>query len=136
IALAEDLLHGCPPDRRGWEWHLVKRLANLEQLAFEAARPSVNALAFSPEGSWLAVGAGEPAPGARHTEARPAEVELRDAATGALRRRLPGLKGVLTCVAISPDGSRVAVGTGIYAPREKARVTVWEAASGRLLWSA
>ena len=27
-ALAEDLLHGCPPRRRGWEWHYVHRLCN------------------------------------------------------------------------------------------------------------
>ena len=33
IALAEDLLHGCPPERRGWEWHFVERLCNSERLS-------------------------------------------------------------------------------------------------------
>src|SRR5262249_5287367 len=30
VALAEDLLHGCPSERRGWEWHYVKRLCHPE----------------------------------------------------------------------------------------------------------
>src|SRR5262245_4887605 len=29
VVLAEELLHGCPPERRGWEWHYAKRLAHL-----------------------------------------------------------------------------------------------------------
>ena len=63
VALAEDLLHGCPPERRGWEWHFVKRLCNLERLTLVAGRPSVNAIAFSPDGAWIAVGSGEPIAG-------------------------------------------------------------------------
>ena len=40
IELAEDLLHGCPPGRRGWEWHYVKRLAHLDRLTLESGSPS------------------------------------------------------------------------------------------------
>jgi hypothetical protein len=29
VARAEDLQHGCPRDRRGWEWHFVERLWRL-----------------------------------------------------------------------------------------------------------
>ena len=35
VALAEDLLHGCPIERRGWEWHHVKRLCHRERLSVE-----------------------------------------------------------------------------------------------------
>ena len=38
VALAEDLLHGCPVERRGWEWHYVKRLCHPERFSLEVAR--------------------------------------------------------------------------------------------------
>ena len=38
IALAEDLLHGCPIERRGWEWHYVNRLCHPERLSRGGAR--------------------------------------------------------------------------------------------------
>ena len=47
VALAEDLLHGCPTERRGWEWNYVKRLCNLERLDLDvggrASTPSPTA---------------------------------------------------------------------------------------------
>src|SRR5262249_40151194 len=60
IRLAEDLLQGCPPERRGWEWHYVKRLAHLDRLTLEGGSWSVEAIAFSPDGTWLVTGAGSP----------------------------------------------------------------------------
>src|SRR5262249_37085576 len=56
VALAESLLHGCPAGLRGWEWHFVKRLCNLERLTVEVGPGSVNAVAFSPDGAWVATG--------------------------------------------------------------------------------
>src|SRR5262249_5106880 len=50
IELAEDLLHGCPPGRRGWEWHFVKRLAHLDRLTLEGGSRSVEGLAYGPDG--------------------------------------------------------------------------------------
>ena len=51
IALAEDLLHGCEPERRGWEWHFVERLCNSERRVIDLANTSAAALAYSPDGS-------------------------------------------------------------------------------------
>ena len=50
VALAEDLLHGCPVERRGWEWHYVKRLCHPERFSLEAPAGSLSAIAFSPDG--------------------------------------------------------------------------------------
>ena len=58
VALAEDLLHGCPTGRRGWEWHFVERLCNAERLTLDLGNASVNALAFGPDGSWAVSGSG------------------------------------------------------------------------------
>ena len=60
VALAEDLLHGCEPERRGWEWHFVERLCNSERRVLDLGNTSVNALAFSPDGTWAVSGSGRP----------------------------------------------------------------------------
>jgi WD40 repeat protein/tetratricopeptide (TPR) repeat protein len=132
-ALAEDLLHGCPPERRGWEWHYVKRLCNLERLSLEAGE-STNALAFSPDGTWVASGAGPPIIGG-HPESDEAVVDLWDARSGQRRQTFRGFKGRVFTVAVSPDGNRVAVGSGFTGPRVEARVSVWEARTGHAAWS-
>ncbi|MCY2964355.1 MAG: WD40 repeat domain-containing protein [Planctomycetota bacterium] len=61
--------------------------------------PSVTGVAFSPDGSWLAV-------------ARGAEVALLDVATGATKVVLKGATQNLNAVAVNPDGSRVAAAGG------------------------
>ena len=69
VALAEDLLHGCDPKRRGWEWHFVERLCNSERRVLDLGNTSVNALAFSPDGTWAVAGSGTPAMGGGSSEA-------------------------------------------------------------------
>lgn len=59
----------------------------------------VFALAFAPDGKELAVGGVN-------------EVTIRDAATGRLLRRLPGLPDRVQALAYSPDGARLLVGGG------------------------
>jgi hypothetical protein len=59
IALAEDLLHGCSPERRGWECHFVKRLGNSEHKLIELGATSVNALAFSTDGTRAVAASGD-----------------------------------------------------------------------------
>ena len=58
VALAEDLLHGCDPKRRGWEWHFVERLCNSERRVLDLGNTSVNSLAYSPDGTWVVSGSG------------------------------------------------------------------------------
>src|SRR5262249_33411289 len=98
VPLAEDLLQGCPVDLRGWEWHYVNRLAHLERLTFWGHRQylmsprfgqSVQCLAFSPDGTWIASGAGHTFGQSRATAT--AEIRLWDPATGPARRTLGGL---------------------------------------------
>src|SRR5262249_58729312 len=38
-------------------------------------------------------------------------------------------------VAVSPGGGRVAVGSGFLNPKGQGRVSIWDAATGRPLWS-
>src|SRR5579864_4225433 len=84
VALAEDLLHGCPRERRGWEWHYVKRLCHPERLSVEVPAGSVSAIAFSPDGGEIATGSG----GQFSRGKGGSNVELWDRETG---QRLPCL---------------------------------------------
>jgi eukaryotic-like serine/threonine-protein kinase len=135
ISLAEDLLHGCPAERRGWEWNYVKRLANLDRLTINIGRRSVEGIAFGPDGSWLVTGSGTPF-WMTETSAEPnAEIEIWSSSSGDKRRTLGRLKGVLHGLAISTDGTRVAACGGFALPQLESSLTVWELATGRELWS-
>src|SRR5262249_16615969 len=123
-----------PAERRGWEWHYVQRLCHLDRLTLREVGPSVNALAFSPDGAWIAIGTGKALPGSTIRETDEAGVELRRVATGQRHLSLRGLKGVVCSVAVSPDGARIAAGSGFSDPRVEARVTVWDAVTGRIVW--
>ncbi len=134
IALAEDLLHGCPPERRGWEWHYVKRLASLERLKLEAAG-SVNTVALSRDGTAIVSGSGVASVNPSSTASDESFAILWDAAAGQRRKSFPGIKGCIYSVAVSPDGRRVAVGTGYSRPRREGHLSIWNAMTGQLLWS-
>ncbi len=89
IRLAQDLLHGCPQERRGWEWHYVKRLAHLDRLTLEGGGASVEAIAFSPDGKWVVSGAGKPL--YDDSPSVPScSIGVWDVATGTRRRTLQG----------------------------------------------
>ncbi len=135
ISLADDLLHGCQVERRGWEWHYVKRLANLDSLTMNIGRRSVEGLAFGPDGSWLVTGSGTPFWMTDTTAEPKAEVDMWSSAAGEKRHTLGALKGVLHCLAISTDGTRVAASGGFEKPRPESSLTVWDSATGRELWS-
>ena len=131
IALAEDLLHGCPPERRGWEWHFVERLCNAERLTLDLGSASVNALAFSPDGTWAVSGAGQATFVVGHTVSMPS-IDVWDVSSGRRRKTLLGAKGTVYTVAVSPDGKQVAAGCGNQmAPTRACLVLVWDVETGQ-----
>ena len=126
IALAEDLLHGCPIERRGWEWHYVKRLCHPERLSVEVPAGSVSAIAFSPDGRLIATGSGGPfSAGQGRLECR--AVGPRRPANGG--STLHGTENVIWSLAFSPDGTKLAVGG------TNPQVEVRDAKTGEVLWA-
>lgn len=81
----------------------------------------INGLAFSPDGSVLAVAPGGPAKRGAHP------VALVDPASGQTVRTLGGDGFPARGLAFSPDGATLAV-----APREGAKVWLWDLASGQI----
>src|SRR5262249_52268431 len=49
VGRAEQLLDECPPERRQWEWHFLKRLCHAAPVAFRDNWHSVESAAFSPD---------------------------------------------------------------------------------------
>jgi WD40 repeat protein/tRNA A-37 threonylcarbamoyl transferase component Bud32 len=133
IARAEDLLEGCPADLRGWEWDYVRRLSHLERFTYRGHFENVRCLAISPDGKWVASGAG--IPWDRSLESDRGEIRLWNVDTGQQRHFLGDLSGTVQSVAISPDGQLVAAGGGFYAPKIGGWLGVWNAISGKLVWS-
>jgi eukaryotic-like serine/threonine-protein kinase len=125
IALAEDLLHGCPPGRRGWEWHYVKRLCHSERLSVEPPAGGIIAIAFSPDGRRIATGTG----GHFSSGKGSSEVALWDRETGQRLPPLPASSNVVWSLAFSPDGTRIAVGGA------SPQVEVRDATTGEVLWT-
>lgn len=71
IALADQLLDGCPSDLREWEWEYAHRLGHSELQTFAGSSQGrdVWAVAFSPDcASWPAA----PGPGVTSAKGRPA----------------------------------------------------------------
>jgi WD40 repeat protein/serine/threonine protein kinase len=58
-ARAEEFLEACPPERRGWEWHYLKRLWRIEPIVLgDLENKEINSVAFSPDGKHLAAACG------------------------------------------------------------------------------
>ncbi len=80
---------------------LAMRPAVLDGSQTSVVRPRVEALAWSPDGTFLAVGVAEGSAGGT--------LRLWDAQTWQAKRTLASDVGNLRCIAISPDSTRVAV---------------------------
>jgi WD40 repeat protein len=89
----------------------------------------VNAVAYGPEGKWVAAAVGD-----RVNRDVPGEVRLFDAQTGDPIRTLKGLPGPAWCLALSADGKRIAAGSGVWDEKKReftrGEVKVWDAATG------
>ncbi|MBI1325815.1 protein kinase [bacterium] len=128
VSLAEDLLHGCDPERRGWEWHYVERLCNSERRVVDLGNSGINAMAYSADGKSVVVGSGstmlDPFP------AENAKIALWDVETGQRRLALSGIVGNVYSLAVSRDGKWIAGGCS------EGLVLLWEASTGKLLWTS
>jgi WD40 repeat protein len=125
VALAEDLLHGCPIERRGWEWHYVKRLCHAERLSVEVLAGNISAIAYSPDGRFIATGAG----GQFSRGKRASRLELWDRQTGQRQPTLHRTENVIWSLAFSPDGTRLALGG------TNPQIEVRDMKTGELLWT-
>jgi hypothetical protein len=109
----EKLLDDCPTNRRGWEWHYLKRLCHAELLTLDGHTGGVNCVAWSPDGQRLVSGGKDGA------------VIVWDAQTARMIHTLAGHKRPVRVVAFSPDGTRLASGG------HDGTVIVRDASSGR-----
>ncbi len=133
VALADELLAGCPSDLREWEWEYAQRLGHSELKSFSGSSiyQDVWSIAFSPDCSLLASGSGPWGfPGAGPT----GELIVRNVQTGEEVFALRGLTGAVQAVAFSPDGRRLAAAWGFTAEDRRAVLAVFDIPSGRKAW--
>jgi WD40 repeat protein/serine/threonine protein kinase len=128
---AEAILDRCPKDRRGWEWHFLKGLSHSDLFTFKQHTGWVYSVAISPDGRFIAsAGGGNPFWNTQGLQSvRPGEVILWDAATGKSVHTLHGHGNIVTCVAFSPDGTKLVTG----GPEPEGVPCVWDVATGREL---
>jgi WD40 repeat protein len=103
-------------DFRGFEWHCLHRLCYPDAPTLQAGTP-LNAVAFSPDGKYLATASGR----------NRSEVRIWDTATRRLVRSLPPGAGQVTAVALGPGGRRLAIGSA------DGSVKLWDVATGKEL---
>jgi WD40 repeat protein/tRNA A-37 threonylcarbamoyl transferase component Bud32 len=111
--LAEPVLDECPADLRGWEWHYLRRLFHVRQLAtLSGHEDAVLAVAFRPDGSrFVSAGADS-------------VVQVWDRKSLRVVLSLRGHTAAVTAVAFSRDGRRLASGSA------DGSLYLWNSANG------
>jgi WD40 repeat protein len=119
---ALDWLRKCRPeegrlDRRGWEWHYLRRLCRTDLLpGLEHGGDEyryVHGVAFFPDGQRFVSGAGVPFGGVTkfgYANQTPGELKVWDAASGRCLATFTDHPGAVWAVAVSPDGRWLASG--------------------------
>jgi WD40 repeat protein len=101
--LLQECLHaGGKDDRRSWEWYYLWRLCNAAELTLPEHTLSVNGVAFSPDGRWLASCTGG------WLGEQPSDVLVWDASTGKRLHTFRGHERSVFNVAFAPDGRLLA----------------------------
>jgi len=98
---------------QGFEWGYWNRLLHSDLLSLKGHTEKVNAVAFSPDGEYIASGSDDKS------------VKVWNTATGQAMLSLKGHTDSVTSVAFSPDGTRIVTGS-----RDKS-AKVWDAFTGR-----
>ena len=126
-AFAIELLEGCPPDLRGWEWSYVWRQCHLEIKTLGGHRNEVCSVAFSPDGERIASGSGMQWAGSSQPIGELIVNEVRSGRELFARREI---KGSVMAVVYSPDGRWMASGNSYTGTDYGSELMVWDASTG------
>ncbi|HET6422764.1 MAG TPA: protein kinase [Planctomycetaceae bacterium] len=111
---ARELLKGCKPELRNWEWGRLMHLCSQSTQTFPAGAP-LDALALSPDGTLYATGGWD------------GTAKIWNRKTGELKQTLKHGGNYVHAVAFSPDGTRLATAGDDPA----GAVQLWNIADGR-----
>ncbi len=135
VALADQLLDGCPKDLRAWEWSYAHRLGHSELRTWTGSSRGLDVwcVAFSPEGTRIAAGTG---PWFQVGAGRTGDLVVREIRTGAEVFAVRELQGAVQALAYSPDGRTIAMAHGFAGQEPGAILTLLDADNGRPVWQA
>jgi WD40 repeat protein/tRNA A-37 threonylcarbamoyl transferase component Bud32 len=112
IDLARQRLDEQRPELRGFDWHYLDRLCQLELCTWRGHEGPIRSVAFSPDGRWLASGGDDKA------------IRIWDMAAGQTARILHGHTGQVGSLAFSANGRWLA------SAGEDKTIRVWDLGQG------